>query len=119
MPRTVMIIEDEPVIAEMISMLLEDEGFQVISLSETSRAREKLHNMQVDLVMLDINLEGEGGQDFCSYIKSDVDICKIPVVLVSAHPDIETIKALCGADDAISKPFELMDFLGTIQRYAA
>jgi len=119
MRRNVLIIEDEPVIAEMISMLLEEEGFEVVSLGNTGRAREKLHNLEVDLVMLDINLDGESGQEMCCYIKSQDDICHIPVILVSGHPDIEKIRAGCGADDTISKPFDLDYFMGKVNHFAA
>ncbi|GAC1312965.1 MAG: hypothetical protein NVSMB24_35460 [Mucilaginibacter sp.] len=113
----VLIIEDEPVIAEMISMILEDEGFDVISLSDTGWARYKLQAKEVNLVMLDLNLKGEGGDSICKYIKSQHDLKNIPVILVSGSQDIEEIKENCGADDLIRKPFELDHFISKVRKH--
>jgi DNA-binding response OmpR family regulator len=117
MMKRVLIIEDEPVIAEMMSILLETEGYTVISLADTGWARRKLHDKEVDLVMLDLNLGGEAGQSMCSYIKAQDDLKHIPVVLVSGNSDLEQISTDCGADDFIAKPFDLDNFIGKVQAY--
>lgn len=118
MKKQVLIIEDEPVIAEMISILLEVEGYDVISLADTGLARRKLHDKEVDLVMLDLGLKGEDGQSMCVYIKSQNDLKHIPVILVSANSELEKIKIECGADDHIAKPFELDHFIGKVRDYS-
>jgi CheY-like chemotaxis protein len=53
----------------------------------------------------------------CEYIKAQDDLKDIPVILVSANSDLENIKAECGADDHISKPFELTDFTRKVRQY--
>lgn len=118
MKEKVLIIEDEPVIAEMMSILLEVEGYQVISLADTGLARRKLHDKEVDLVMLDLGLKGEDGQSMCAYIKGHDDLKHIPVILVSANSDLEKIKIECGADDHIAKPFDLDHFMGKVRDYS-
>ena len=117
MMKRVLIIEDEPIIAEMMSILLETEGYTVISLADTGWARQKLHDKEVDLVMLDLNLDGEAGQSMCSYIKAQDDLKHIPVVLVSGNSDLEQISTDCGADDFIAKPFDLDHFIGKVQAF--
>jgi len=112
-----MIIEDEPVIAEMMSILLEVDGYKVISLSDTVRARQKLRNNEVDMVLLDLNLNGETGQSMCAYIKGHQDLKHIPVILVSANNEIEQIKKNCQADDFIKKPFEIDDFMEKVKSF--
>lgn len=82
MKRRVLVIEDEPIIAEMISILLEMEGFNVISLADTERARKKLLAGEVDMVMLDLNLKGENGQSMCRYIKAEEGLKHIPILRV-------------------------------------
>lgn len=120
MRKRVLVIEDEPVIAEMISILLEVEGFGVISLADTGLARTKLHANEVDMVMLDLGLKGkEDGQSMCIYIKQQADLKHIPVILVSGNSDLEQIKEQCGADDHIAKPFGVDDFVNKVNRYAA
>lgn len=118
MKNRILIIEDEPVIAEMISMILEDEGFSVISLSDTGWARTKLHSNEVDMVMLDLKLKGEGGKSICKYIKHKSDLKHIPVILVSGNPDIEAVAKESGADDFIKKPFELDHFINKVHAFA-
>ncbi|EHQ30290.1 response regulator transcription factor [Mucilaginibacter paludis] len=118
MKRKVLVIEDEPIIAEMMSILLEVEGYKVISLADTARARQKLHQKEVDMVMLDLGLKGENGQSMCAYIKGQDDLKHIPVILVSANSDLEQIKQECGADDHIAKPFDLTFFLQKVRSHA-
>jgi len=118
MNKKVLVIEDEPVIAEMICILLETEGLKGISLADMAVARQKLHNDEVGLVLLDLNVKGENGSTMCEYIKGHDGLKHIPVVLVSANMDLEKIKGECGADDCIAKPFELSDFTRTVKQYA-
>jgi len=117
MGKNVLVIEDEPIIAEMISIILEIQGLSVISLTDTSRARDKLHNKEVNLVLLDLNLRGEDGQSFCDYIKGQDDLKDIPVILVSANMDIELVKEQCHADDVIRKPFNIDYFMEKVSHY--
>jgi len=118
MKKKVLVIEDEPIIAEMMSILLEVDGYKVISLADTVRARHKLHAKEVDLVMLDLGLKGESGQSMCAYIKGHDDLKHIPVILVSANSDLEQIKKQCGADDHIAKPFDLDYFMNKVKYHA-
>jgi DNA-binding response OmpR family regulator len=117
MKKNVLVIEDEPIIAEMISIILEEGGFNVISLDETGMARQKLHNQEVDIVMLDLNLVGEDGRSMCTYIKSQDSLKNIPVIFVSANDDIEKIMTDCGADDFIKKPFDIDAFCGKVNTH--
>lgn len=119
MKKTVLVIEDEPVIAEMMSILLEEDGYNVTSLADTARARQKLHANEIDLVMLDLGLKGEDGQSMCAYIKGQDDLKHIPVILVSGNSDVEKIRIECGADDHIAKPFDLDHFMEKVQRFSA
>ncbi|WP_377098069.1 response regulator [Mucilaginibacter calamicampi] len=118
MDKKVLVIEDEPIIAEMICILLETEGLKVISLADVRSARQKVQNGDVGLVLLDLTLKGENGLAMCEYIKGQDDLKHIPVLLVSANSDLEKIKTECGADDHIAKPFDLTDFMSKVRRYA-
>ena len=117
MKKSVLVIEDEPIIAEMISIILEVQGLKVISLADTGMARQKLEDKEVDLVLLDLNLRGEGGEAFCAYIKGQDDLKHIPVILVSANMDIEHVKERCGANDLIRKPFDIDQFMSKVGQY--
>ena len=101
-----------------MSILLEVEGYNVISSSDTVFAKRKLHEKGVDLVMLDLRLKDEDGESMCAYIKGHADLKHIPVVLVSANADLAQIKEDCGADGFINKPFDMNGFLTTVSAYA-
>lgn len=118
MRNKVLVIEDEPIISEMMCILLEIEGYKVISLGNTGWARRKLEAQDIALVMLDLNLGGEDGQSMCAYIKQQPDFKDIPVILVSANAELEKIAGECGADDYIEKPFELTDFVRKVNKWA-
>lgn len=117
MKRKVLIVEDEPIIGEMMSILLEVGGYKVISLADTLSAKRRLHENEVGLVLLDLALKGENGQSMCSYIKNDAHLKHLPVILVSANSDLETITKDCGADDHIAKPFDLNHFMDKVKAY--
>ena len=116
--KKILVIEDEPVIGEMMCILLEMEGYNVISLSDTGLARRKLHDQEVAMVMLDLSLKGEDGQSMCAYIKAQDDLKDIPVVLVSGNHELEQITVTIGADDYIKKPFDMEHFLEKVNNYA-
>jgi DNA-binding response OmpR family regulator len=117
MKKKVLVIEDEPILAEMMSILLEVEGYNVISSSDTAFAKRKLQDKEVNLVMLDLKLKGEDGQSMCAYIKGHADLKHIPVILVSANADLEQIKKDCGADDHLQKPFDMNGFMAKVSAY--
>jgi DNA-binding response OmpR family regulator len=117
MKKKVLVIEDEPVIAEMMSILLEMGGYKVISLADTGMARRRLHEKEVGLVLLDLQLRGETGQSMCNYIKTTEDIKHLPVILVSANTDLPQIAKDCGADDHIAKPFDLNFFMDKVKSH--
>jgi DNA-binding response OmpR family regulator len=117
MKKTVLIIEDEPIIGELMSIILEIQGFKVISLSDTTYASKKLQDKEVDLVMLDLNLGGQDGSEFCEYIKSQDDLNHIPVILVSANINLTKIAEKCGADDFIAKPFEINSLMEKVKAH--
>lgn len=114
MKNNVLVIEDEPVISEMMCILLEIEGYKVICSNDISFAKSKLQSKDIALVMLDLNLGGESGETMCRYIKEHSELQHIPVVLVSANANLKNIKEQCLADDYIAKPFDLNDFVEKI-----
>ena len=118
MKKSVLVVEDEPIIAEMMCLLLEIEGYSVISSSDTAFARRKLHQKEVHLVMLDLKLKDEDGRSICAYIKGHDELKSIPVILVSANNDLEQITKDCGADDHIHKPFDMAVFMNKVRAYS-
>jgi DNA-binding response OmpR family regulator len=61
-------------------------------------------------------LSGVNGTDLCAEFKKDSSIAHIPVIMISAHPNAKEICLQAGADEFISKPFDMQDILSKIDR---
>ncbi len=104
MPRKILIVEDEPSIAENISYALSTDGFEEECCSTGSEAMEKLKDNDFALVILDIGLPDINGFDLAREIQKDSNI---PFIFLTARSDeIDRVCGLeLGADDYIVKPF--------------
>jgi DNA-binding response OmpR family regulator len=70
-----------------------------------------------DLIILDVLLSGIDGRDICRELKSNPLTKKIPLIMISAHPNAEKSVREAKADDYLQKPFELEDLLIKIKKY--
>jgi DNA-binding response OmpR family regulator len=109
--KKVLVIDDDPDIGRMLKMLLEYKGYTVTVLERTEQATEILCNNVIDLVIMDMLLSGTNGIDVCTHFKKNSTISHIPVLMISAHPDAKKICLEAGADDFISKPFDMQQIL--------
>ena len=106
---TILIIDDDSGIGEMLQMLLEMEGHDV-SVSENANEAEKLiKEKNVDLVILDMLISGVNGTEVCAKIRADKEIAKTPILMMSALHDAGPKCKSAGANDFIAKPFEIED----------
>ncbi len=105
MQGSVLIVEDDKDIAELIQLYLEREGMAVTLAGDGESGLKLIEdNLAVDLVVLDLNLPGLDGYEFLRILRQKLDV---PVVIVSArHEDSDMIMGFgIGADDFVSKPF--------------
>ncbi|HEY7776198.1 MAG TPA: sigma-54 dependent transcriptional regulator [Kineobactrum sp.] len=104
---TVLIVDDEPDIRELLGITLSRMGLQSSSAATLQEAREKVQSLQPDLCLTDMRLPDGNGISLVEYIQRDFP--HIPVAMITAHGSVETaISALkAGAFDFISKPIEL------------
>ncbi|MBB6671147.1 response regulator transcription factor [Cohnella nanjingensis] len=109
----ILVIEDEIVVGEMISMYLTDEGFEVLRV-ETGRAgQEALSSFQPDAVLLDLVLPDIDGTDWCAAARR---LSEVPILVISTKSKVvERIEALdAGADDYLCKPFSMQELKARI-----
>ena len=102
--RTVLVVDDEPLIREVVVRYLEREGFRVIECGDGETARTLVMRHLPDLVVLDIMLPGIDGLEVCRWIRSQSET---PVILLTARgEETDRIVGLeLGADDYVVKPF--------------
>lgn len=102
----ILIIEDEKNVNEMLKKTLEDEGFKTISAKDGIEGIKLFNSEDVDLVLLDLMLPYKSGDEVLREIRQESDI---PVIVISAKEMVRTKIDLLtlGADDYITKPFDL------------
>lgn len=115
--KTILIIEDEMHIRELIEFNLQKEQFNTISVESGEEGMDILSRKNVDLILLDIMLPGIDGVQVCNKVRHNIDIKNIPIIMLTAKSEI-TDKILgleIGADDYISKPFDIKELIARIK----
>ena len=116
-PKRILIVDDDPDILEFLQVILEDEGYTVVT-SDKGEYLEQLHNGGLPhLILLDVLLSGKDGREILKYLKIKPETKAIPVIMFSAHPNAEETARQAGADDFIAKPFDIDDLLERISHY--
>ncbi len=105
--ETILAIEDEKDIQELIRFNLERDSYKVVTADSVEAAGKLLARQLPSLILLDLMLPGENGYDFCRRLRSDERTQQIPVIMVTARDEDSDIVAglEVGADDYITKPF--------------
>ncbi len=113
MPRKVLIVEDDKNIADLLRLYLEKEGMECQVAGDGLVGLDKFQQLQPDLVLLDIMLPGMDGWAVCRKIR---ETSKTPVIMLTAKGELEDkVSGLeMGADDYITKPFEMKEVLARI-----
>ncbi len=106
----VLIIDDDIDALRIMKQILAKEGYEVEILSRWHESFEKIKSFQPNLILLDILLSGIDGRHICRQVKSNEHTKNIPIILVTATPDIAKSIGDSGADDYIEKPFTI-DYL--------
>jgi DNA-binding response OmpR family regulator len=111
----VLLIDDDPDICQMLTAILEFEGFNTYSCTVPAEIPKLLSGMIPCLILMDMLLSGADGRDLCMELKSDPAFSQVRIVMMSAHPDAEQTCLKAGADDFIAKPFDFDYFMEKIR----
>lgn len=113
---TVLVVDDEPDIRELIRVALEGSGFQVLEAGHADEARRLLTTEAPDLVLLDWMLPGRSGLELAQQLKQQVRTRTLPIIMVSARGEEEDrVRGLeTGADDYIAKPFSPREMVARV-----
>lgn len=118
MQRKILIADDDPGIRDIFQIVLVKAGYDIEVKEDANEIFE--NNFRIpDLFLIDRLLSGVDGLDVCRYLKNNKQTSQIPVIMVSASPDIDKVALRAGADDFIEKPFELSHLIKVIERNIA
>ena len=114
MSKQILIIEDDEDILKVLETVLEYNEFTVAAIGETEDILAAIEQYQPDLILTDFLLSGMNGGEICQKVKSNKDTCHIPVILISAYPELAVSFGKFGFDAFINKPFNIGDLVETI-----
>lgn len=114
MAKTVLIVEDDRNIADLLRLYLEKEGYTVVIAPDGMRGVEQFRTVHPSLVLLDVMLPGLDGWGVCRAIRAE---SQTPIIMLTAKSEMEDkVNGLKqGADDYITKPFEMKEVLARIE----
>ncbi len=114
--KTILIIEDELNIRDLIETFLSKNGFVTVGVESAELGLKKIPTLKPSLILLDIQLPNMDGLEACRRIRLDPRAKNIPIILVSVQSsDIHKIIGLeSGADDFVSKPFNPAELLARV-----
>ena len=114
MKARVLVVDDDPALAEMLTIVLRGEGFETAVVADGARALPALRDLKPDLVLLDLMLPGLNGIDVCKAIRAESGV---PIVMLTAKTDtVDVVLSLeSGADDYVVKPFKPKELVARIR----
>jgi DNA-binding response OmpR family regulator len=112
--KSVLLIEDDEPIAEMLRSVFEREGFRLLHAKSGEEALDRLRVRSVNAVLLDLNLPGMDGIETCRRLR---ELSRVPVIILTARDDeVDKVVGLeAGADDYVTKPFSPRELLARVK----
>jgi CheY-like chemotaxis protein len=124
--KTVLVVDDEPDVRGYLRMILEDAGFRVETAGDGEEALERIRARPPDFVSLDLVMPRRSGQRLLFELKRDRDLCRIPVLIVTAHArddlgrqDLEDIldrAVMSGPGTYLEKPVNPESYVQAVAR---
>ncbi len=111
--KTILIVEDELILTEVLSAVLEDVGYRVVTVADGGAGLAALPTTQPDLVLCDVMMPVMDGREMCRRMQADPAYRDVPVVLMTAAPTLVS-PADCNYAALIRKPFDLDRLLDVI-----
>lgn len=111
------IVEDDESIQEIEAVALKSSGHEVVVFSNAKDFYKKIQEILPDLIVLDLMLPDENGNEIVKKIRAQVDTKRIPVIMVTAKTsEMDLVRGIeDGADDYLKKPFSVMELISRVK----
>ena len=117
--KTIVLADDAPEVVDLVRMVLEQRGYEILSYSNGLAAWDKIQDNEPELIILDILMPGMNGLELCAAIKSSETLSNIPVVMITSATDNSEVpdgfwSIGTESDDFLSKPFNPLELAARV-----
>ncbi len=111
----ILIVEDNHDVLWVVKIVLKRYGFKVMAIPRGEDVMDKTRTFRPHLILLDVVLSGISGVDVCNELKANEKTKEIPIIMFSAHANMNDILKLSKPDDFIAKPFDVNELVKKIK----
>jgi CheY-like chemotaxis protein len=117
MKKSILICEDDEGIVDVVTIVLEENGYKVESAMRGTEILNKIRKNKPNLILLDIWMPEMTGEEIARLLHANKDTKDIPIIMVSANKDLEAIAAKADADGFLPKPFDIDNLTSMVKKY--
>ena len=115
---SVLVVDDDTEFQEVVTEVLEDEGYSVASASHGAAALELLKTLRPAMILLDVNMPIMNGMEFRDAQQRDPELRTIPTIVVTAVDGMREKMKAFAVDDVLTKPLKLPQLLAVVEKYS-
>ena len=115
--KKVFVFDDNPDILELCTIILEDAGYDIKTSCTSNDIIDQVLSYIPDIIFMDNWLPDVGGIEATRALKKHETLKNIPLIYFSANNDVKTLAEQAGADDYLSKPFDIQDLEDIVNKY--
>jgi DNA-binding response OmpR family regulator len=120
MKQKILVLDDDADILEIISYILMDKGYEVVTLSGGEEIFQTISKFHPNLVLMDVMLGNMDGRIICSELKQRSETSSLPVILISASHDLaQSLRQEGAPNDFIAKPFDIDRLVKKVEQQLA
>ncbi|MCB9757036.1 MAG: response regulator [Candidatus Omnitrophica bacterium] len=114
--KKILIVEDEPDLLKVLSQHLENYHYQVLEAGDGEQGLKQVAEGKPDLIILDIKMPKIDGYTFVQELQSQKEYAKIPVIMLTANENLDSLFKVAGVSDYFTKPYQIEKIVAAIEK---
>jgi DNA-binding NtrC family response regulator len=117
MEKEILVIDDDLAILEVIKIILEEKGYKVTTISDSTTVEKYIVGHAPDMIFVDFWMAGLNGRKIVGIVKDNYKTQHVPVIMISANHDVKKISEEIRADGFLAKPFDISDLTTIVDKH--